>query len=123
MKSVLHDTEVTPDYLHQVFSNDVRLTYDEQKLMDCGIIKNSIVHAYIENSVSKVFLLKRPYADVSITVYMRTFDTIKDVKYRIGIKEGANSKQFSLIHEGKFLDDDKTFYKSMVDQHFKWFPI
>ncbi|KAG5570801.1 hypothetical protein H5410_060567 [Solanum commersonii] len=46
-------------------------------------------------------------------VYSRTFDTIQDVKYRIGIKEGVNSKQFSLIHDGKFLEDDKTlaFYK------------
>lgn len=35
---VLHDTEVTPDDLDQLFSNDVRLTYDEQNLTDCGII-------------------------------------------------------------------------------------
>uniref|UniRef100_A0A3Q7J773 Ubiquitin-like domain-containing protein n=1 Tax=Solanum lycopersicum TaxID=4081 RepID=A0A3Q7J773_SOLLC len=50
-------------------------------------------------------------SNVAITAYSRNFDTIKDVKYRIGIKEGENSKKFSLIHDGDFLEDDKTFYK------------
>uniref|UniRef100_A0A3Q7J5P2 Ubiquitin-like domain-containing protein n=1 Tax=Solanum lycopersicum TaxID=4081 RepID=A0A3Q7J5P2_SOLLC len=60
-------------------------------------------------SVPKVFLVNRPHTNVTITV----FDTIHDVKCRIGVKEGINSKKFSLIRDGKFLEDDKTlaFYK------------
>lgn len=108
VKFVLHDKEGTPDYPQHIFSNDVRLTFDEQKLMDCDIIQNSTLHAYIDNSVLEVLLVKRPYAYVAITVYSRTFDTIKDVKYRIEINDGVNSKHFSLIRDGNFLEDDKT---------------
>ncbi|KAK4727298.1 hypothetical protein R3W88_032215 [Solanum pinnatisectum] len=113
VKSLIHDHEGIPECLQRLFSKDIRLTDDEQKLMDCGIIENSTLHAYIDNSVPKVFLVKRPHANVTIMVYSRTFDTIQDVKCRIGVKEGVNSKQFSLIHDGKFLEDDKTlaFYK------------
>ncbi|XP_015060101.1 polyubiquitin-like [Solanum pennellii] len=115
VKSLIHDHEGIPECLQQLFSKDVRLTDDEQKLMDCGIIENSTLHAYIyiDNSVPKVLLVKRPHTNVTITVYSRTFNTIQDVKCRIGVKEGVNSKKFSLIHDGKFLDDDKTlvFYK------------
>ncbi|KAG5570282.1 hypothetical protein H5410_060048 [Solanum commersonii] len=92
VKSLIHDHGGIPECLQQLFSKDVRLTDDEQKLMDCGIIENSTLHAYIDNSVPKVFLVKSPHANVTITVYSRTFDTIQDVKCRIGVKEGVNSK-------------------------------
>ncbi|KAK4727117.1 hypothetical protein R3W88_032034 [Solanum pinnatisectum] len=97
VKSLLHDKEGISDCLQQLFSNDKKLN----------------PYAYINNSVPKVILVKRPYANVSIMVYSKTFDTIQDVKYRIGIKEGVNSKQFCRIHDGKFLEDNKTlaFYK------------
>ncbi|XP_069148013.1 uncharacterized protein [Solanum lycopersicum] len=114
VKFVFHDKEGTQDYSQQIFSNDVRLTFDEQKLMDSDIIQNSTLQAYIDNSVLKVLLVKSTYAYVAITVYSRTFDTIKDVRYRIEINEGVNSKQFSLIDDGNFLEDDKTFLQNRL---------
>lgn len=112
VKSLLHDKEGILECLQQLFSKGVQLT-DEQKLVDYGIIKNSTLHAHIDNSVPRIFLVKRPYAKGAITVYSRISDTIQDVKYRIGTKEGIKSKEFSLIHDGRFLEDDKTlaFYK------------
>uniref|UniRef100_M1BB58 Ubiquitin-like domain-containing protein n=1 Tax=Solanum tuberosum TaxID=4113 RepID=M1BB58_SOLTU len=59
VKSLLHDEEGIPECLQLLFSKDVRLTNDEQKLMDCGIIENSTFHAYIDNSFPKVFFVKR----------------------------------------------------------------
>ncbi|XP_059290543.1 polyubiquitin-like isoform X1 [Lycium ferocissimum] len=112
VKSLLHDKEGIPERLQQLFSKGIQLM-DEQKLVDYGIIKNSTLHAYVDNSVPRIFLVKRPYAGGAITVYSRICDTIQDVKFRIGAKEGIKSNDFSLIHGGKFLEDDKTlaFYK------------
>ncbi|XP_049358796.1 polyubiquitin 11-like [Solanum verrucosum] len=113
VKSLLHDKEGIPECLEQLFSKGVRLADDGHKLMDCGIIESSTLNAYIYNSAPKVFLVKRPYATVAITVYSRNFDTIQDVKCRVGVKEEVNPNKFSLIHDGKFLEDDRTldFYK------------
>ncbi|XP_015161601.1 polyubiquitin-like [Solanum tuberosum] len=113
VKSLLHDKEGISECLQQLFSKGVRLTNDGHKLMDCGISENSTLNAYIDNSVPKIFLVKRPYANVAITIYSRTFDTIQDVKCRVGVKYRVNPKKFSLIHDGKFLEDDRTlaFYK------------
>ncbi|KAK4360614.1 hypothetical protein RND71_019566 [Anisodus tanguticus] len=112
VKALLHDKEGIPECHQQLFSKGVRLM-DEQKLVDYGILKNSTLHAYVDNSVPRIFLVKRPYAVGAITVYSRIYDTIQDVKYRIGAKEGLKSNDFSLIHGGKFLEDDKilAFYK------------
>ncbi|XP_055825138.1 polyubiquitin 3-like [Solanum dulcamara] len=108
IKSLLHDKEGIPECLQQLVSKGVELA-DEQKLVDYGIIKNSLLDVSIDNSVSRIFLVKRPYAIGEITVCSRISDTIQDVKYRIGAREGVKSTEFSLTHDGKFLDDDKTF--------------
>ncbi|KAH0685170.1 hypothetical protein KY284_015723 [Solanum tuberosum] len=112
IKSLLHDKEGIPECLQHLVSKGVELA-DELKLVDYGITKNSLLHASIDNSVSRIFFVKRPYAIDAITVSSRISDTIQDVKYRIGASEGVESTEFSLIHDGRFLDDDRTlvFYK------------
>ncbi|KAK4363618.1 hypothetical protein RND71_018859 [Anisodus tanguticus] len=112
VKSLLHDKEGIPECLQQLFSKGNQLM-DEQKLVDYGITKNSTVDAYVDNSVPMIFLVRRPYNKTPITVYSRLCDTIQDVKYRVGAKKGIKSNEFSLIHDGKCLEDDKTlgFYK------------
>ncbi|KAK4733089.1 hypothetical protein R3W88_007350 [Solanum pinnatisectum] len=114
IKSLLHDKEGIPECLQQLISKGVELA-DELKLVDYGITKNSLLHASIDNSVSRIFFVKRPYAIDAITVSSRISDTIQDVKYRIGASEGVESTEFSLIHDGRFLDDDKTFAFYKID--------
>ncbi|XP_059290539.1 polyubiquitin-like [Lycium ferocissimum] len=112
VKSLLHDKEGIPECLQQLFLKGNQLM-DEQKLVDYGITKNSTLNAYVDDSVPKIFLVKRPYTRTAITVYSKLSDTIQDVKYRVGAKEGIKSNEFSLIHDGKFLEEDKAlgFYK------------
>ncbi|KAM3394506.1 hypothetical protein P3S68_003508 [Capsicum galapagoense] len=93
VKSLLHEEEGIPECLQQLFSKDVQLA-DEQKLIDCGIIENSILHAHIDNSVPRTLLVKRLYAEGAITIFSRIFDTIQDVKNRIAAKGGVKSNEF-----------------------------
>ncbi|PHT49762.1 hypothetical protein CQW23_09509 [Capsicum baccatum] len=69
VKSLLHEEEGIPECLQQLFSKDVQLT-DEQKLIDCGIIENSILHAHIDNSVPRTLLVKRLYAKGASSIVM-----------------------------------------------------
>ncbi|KAK6803399.1 hypothetical protein RDI58_001183 [Solanum bulbocastanum] len=56
VKSLLHDEEGIIECLQLLFSKDVRLIDDEQKLMDCGIIENSTLDAHINNSFPKPYV-------------------------------------------------------------------
>ncbi|KAK4352648.1 hypothetical protein RND71_028166 [Anisodus tanguticus] len=108
VKELLHDKEGIRVCLQQLFSEDNRLM-DGWKLVDYGICNNSTLHAYVEDLVPDPVILcvKRSYAEGTFTVTSWIYDTIQDVKSRIGAKEGTNTDEFSLIHEGRFLEDDK----------------
>ncbi|PHT49761.1 hypothetical protein CQW23_09508 [Capsicum baccatum] len=107
VKALLHDKEGIPECLQKLVSKGVELR-DEQKLVDYHIIKNSTLDAYVEDSVPKMLLVKRPFPEGTVTVYSRINDTIRDIKSRIGAKEKINMDTFSLFHENNFLEDDKT---------------
>ncbi|KAM3306291.1 hypothetical protein P3S67_013161 [Capsicum chacoense] len=107
VKALLHDKEGIPECLPKLVSKGVELR-DEQKLVDYHIIKNSTLDAYVEDSVPKMLLVKRPFPEGTVTVYSRINDTIRDIKSRIGAKEKINMDTFSLFHENNFLEDDKT---------------
>uniref|UniRef100_A0A1S3Y9Z9 Polyubiquitin-like n=1 Tax=Nicotiana tabacum TaxID=4097 RepID=A0A1S3Y9Z9_TOBAC len=114
VKALLHDKEGVPERLQQLFSEDNRLM-EEQKLVDYGIRKNSTVYAYVEDSVPVMLYVKRPYAKGTIKVNSMIYETIQDVKARIAAKEGINSDEFSLFHDGKFIEDDKTLAFHNID--------
>ncbi|OIT40074.1 polyubiquitin 4 [Nicotiana attenuata] len=114
VKALLRDKEDVPEHLQHLFSEDNRLM-DEQKLVDYGIRKNSTVYAYVEDSVPVMLYVKRAYAKGTITVNSMIYETIQDVKSRIGAKEGINSDEFSLIHDGKFIEDNRTLAFHNID--------
>ncbi|KAM3340653.1 ubiquitin-NEDD8-like protein RUB2 [Capsicum galapagoense] len=114
VKVLLHDKEGIPECIQQLFIKGVRLM-DEQKLVDYPIIKNSTLHAYVEDSVPRILLMKRPYTEGTIMVYSRINDTIRDIKSRIGTKEKINTHRFSLFHENNFLEVDKTLGYYNID--------
>ncbi|XP_049388436.1 uncharacterized protein LOC125852796 [Solanum stenotomum] len=87
------------------------LLYDKEgmpKLVDYGICKNSTLHAVVEDTAPVITLfVRRSYPEDIIIVYSKSYDTIQDVKFWIAAKQGTNIGEFSLIHDGKFLDEDK----------------
>lgn len=115
VKALLHDKEGIPVCHQQLFSEDNRLM-DEQKLVDYDICKNSTLHAYVKDSVPVIKLcVKRSFAQGTITVHSKIYNTIQDVKSGIMAKEGMNSDKFALFHDGKVLEDHKTLAFLNID--------
>lgn len=76
--------------------------------MDCGIQQNSTLKIFVQNSLPLRLNIKIPSDRKVIVVETKSYDCIKNVKSLISAKEGIYSDDFSLIHSGKVLEDDKT---------------
>ncbi|KAM3394505.1 hypothetical protein P3S68_003507 [Capsicum galapagoense] len=74
VKALLHDKEGIPECLQKLVSKGVELR-DEQKLVDYHIIKNSTLDGYVEDSVPKMLLVKRPFPEGGLN-FCRKWDPL-----------------------------------------------
>ncbi|XP_022842594.1 polyubiquitin-like isoform X2 [Olea europaea var. sylvestris] len=107
VKAMLCEKEGISECLQELFFKGYRLK-DAQRLVDCGIDKNSTVQVFVHNSVPINLFIKMPTAKKTITVEVKPSDTIQNIKTQIREKEGVFSDRYTLISAGKPLDDNQT---------------
>lgn len=80
---------------------------NDRRLVDYAIPQGSTLHLVLQNLVVMRIYVKIPSAQKIIAVDLRTYDTIQNIKSIIEVKEGIQPDRYTLIHNGKVLEDDR----------------
>jgi len=106
LKALLSEKAGISDNLQELFFVGNRLMNDG-RLVDYGIQQGSTVHLFVQNVFGMRVYVKTPSDKKIIAVEVRSFDTIQNIKSIIQAKEGIQSDQYSVVHNGKVLEDDR----------------
>lgn len=85
-----------------------KLLNDGERLVDHGIQRNSTLHLLLQNFDVVKLHIKIPSERRTIVVEAKADDTVESIKSLIEVTEGIESSRFSLIYEGKLLEEDWT---------------
>jgi ubiquitin C len=106
LKALLSEKAGISDNLQELFFDGNRLMND-RRLVDYGIQQGSIVHLVLQNAFGMKIHVKTPLDQKIIAIEARSFDTIQNIKSIIQAKEGIHSDQYTLVHNGKVLEDER----------------
>jgi ubiquitin C len=106
LKALLSEKAGISDNLQELFFAGNRLMND-RRLVDYGIQQGSTVHLVLQNAFGMKILVKTPLDQKIIAIEARSFDTIQNIKSIIQAKEGIHSDQYTLVHNGKVLEDER----------------
>ncbi|KAL9264353.1 Polyubiquitin-like protein [Drosera capensis] len=81
---------------------------DHRTLTDYGVRKNSTLDLMMNTTLARKLFIKVPAKKYSTTVIVKASDTIEYLKLIIQTEVGTRSDGFSLMHNGKLLEDNKT---------------
>ncbi|KAM5553213.1 polyubiquitin-like [Rosa sericea] len=80
---------------------------DFQRIVDCGFLECA-VDLVFKNIVGMKLFVKLPSSQDTIEIEGKAEDTIRKVKTMIQAKEKIQPDQFTLVYDGKFLEEDMT---------------
>jgi ubiquitin C len=106
LKALLSEKAGISENLQELFFVGNRLMND-RRLVDYGIQQGSTVHLFVQNVFGLRVNVKTPSDKKIIAIEVRSFDTIQNIKSIIQAKEGIQSDQYSVVHNGKVLEDDR----------------
>ncbi|XP_059428171.1 polyubiquitin-like [Corylus avellana] len=106
IKALLLEKADISENLQELFLAGNRLMND-QRLVDYGIQQDSTVDLVLQNACGTRIYVKSPLDHKNIAIEARSFDTIQNIKSIIQAKEGIQPDQYTLIHNGKVLEDER----------------
>jgi ubiquitin C len=106
LKVLLREKAGISENLQELFFSGNRLMND-RTLGDYGIQQDSTVLLVPQNAFEMRIYVKTPSGQKIIAIEARSFDTIQNIKSIIQAKEGIQSDQYTLIHNGKVLEDER----------------
>ncbi|XP_022760307.1 polyubiquitin-B-like [Durio zibethinus] len=106
-KALLYEKGIISENIQDLFFAGLLLK-DDQRLVDCGIQRNSTLHLVLRNFDGLKLLIKIPSEQRTMVVEARAHDTVLSIKSLIEVTEGIESNRFSLVYEGKLLEEDRT---------------
>ncbi|KAG2727860.1 hypothetical protein I3760_01G179000 [Carya illinoinensis] len=106
LKSMIREKAGISENVQELFFVGNQLKND-RRLVDYGIPQGSTLHLVLQNLVAMRIYVKMPSAQKIIAVDLRTYDTIQNIKSIIQAKEGIQPDRYTLIHNGKVLEDDR----------------
>lgn len=107
LKTMLRGKYGIPESQQELFFNGDRLM-DGQKLFDCGVHRDSILHLVHHDFDGIKIHVKLPSNRSTMVIEARTQDTVRNIKAIIKTKEDIELDQFTLVYAGKLLEDDST---------------
>lgn len=115
VKALLHDKFGFSESL-QDLCLDGDCLRDGQRLMDCGVQRDSTLHLVLRNPDEFKIYVKLPSNPSTMAVEAKARDTVGNIKAIIKDKEGIELDHFTLVYHGKLLEDDSTLV-SLNIQH------
>ena len=106
-KALLYEKGIISENIQGLFFSG-QLLKDGERLVDHGIQRNSTLHLVLRNFDGVKLLVKIPSEQRTIVVEARAHDTVQSIKSLIQVIEGIEMDQFSLVYEGKLLEEGRT---------------
>ncbi|XVF38491.1 hypothetical protein REPUB_Repub20aG0106700 [Reevesia pubescens] len=106
-KALLYEKGIISENIQDLFYAGKPLK-DGERLVDHCIQRNSTLHLVLRNFDGMKLLVKIPSEQRTIVVEARAHDTVESIKSLIQVTEGIELNQFSLVYEGKLLEEDRT---------------
>ncbi|XVF62832.1 hypothetical protein PTKIN_Ptkin09bG0040200 [Pterospermum kingtungense] len=106
-KTSLYERGIISENIQDLFFAG-QLLKDDERLVDHGIQRNSTLHLFLQNFDGVRLLVKIPSEQRTIVVEARAQDTVQSIKSSIQVTEGIDMAQFSLVYEGKLLEEGRT---------------
>ncbi|TYI61543.1 hypothetical protein E1A91_D10G179200v1 [Gossypium mustelinum] len=107
LKALLYEKGIVSETIRDLCFAGKLLT-DDERLVDHGIQRNSTLHLLLQNFDVVKLHIKIPSEQRTIIVEARANDTVESMKSLIKVTEGIQLNRFSLIYEGKLLEEDWT---------------
>ncbi|KAK4855863.1 hypothetical protein QYF36_011780 [Acer negundo] len=105
LKALFCEKEGTSEGVKDLFFAGEQLQ-DDERLVDHAIQTDTSLYVVLQNDVGTKLYVKIPKNQTTITVIAMAHHTLRDIKSMIQAKEGIPSYQFTLLYEGKLLQDD-----------------
>ncbi|XVE65800.1 hypothetical protein DITRI_Ditri08aG0028400 [Diplodiscus trichospermus] len=106
-KALLSEKGIISENIQDLYFSG-QLLKDGERLVDRGIKRNSSLYLFLRNFDEVKLLVKIPSEQRTILVEARADDTVQSIKSLIQVIDGIESDQFSLVYEGKLLEEDRT---------------
>lgn len=107
LKSQVHWRFGIPENLQEIFFNG-DLLRNSHRIDDYGIQRDSVLHLVVDNFVGLKINVKMPSNPETIVVEAKPEETVRRIKMVIHLKELIEMDLYTLVYEGKLLDDDTT---------------
>jgi ubiquitin len=106
LKALLSEKAGISENLQDLFFAGNRLMND-RRLVDYDIQQGSTVDLVLQNVFGIRLYVKKLSDQEIIEIEARSTDTIQNIKLIIQTKEGIHSDQYTLVHNGKVLEDER----------------
>ncbi|XP_038718888.1 polyubiquitin-B-like [Tripterygium wilfordii] len=107
LKKRLREIEGIAENLQEFFFAGNRLS-NGQRLVDGGIHENASIDIIVQNVHLVKIFVKVASNQKTFSLEARAQDRVQHVKSMIHAKEGFQPDQFTLVYDGKLLEDDRT---------------
>ncbi|GMI70394.1 ubiquitin 4 [Hibiscus trionum] len=107
LKALLYEKGIVSSNIQGLFFSG-NLLEDDERLVDHGIQRDSTLHVLLRNVDGVKLLVKIPSQQRTLVVEARAHDTVQSIKSSIGVNEGIELDQFSLIYNGQVLQENRT---------------
>lgn len=107
VKARFRDQEGIPENLQEIFFAGNHLN-NNQTLADCNIQKHSTLNMFVHSMAGMQIFVKIPSAGKSVTLDVKPWDTIQNIKAFILEKERVPPEQQVLVYAGRTLEDNQT---------------
>ncbi|XXG44019.1 hypothetical protein AAC387_Pa01g3922 [Persea americana] len=107
VKARFRDEEGIPENLQEIFFAGKHLN-NNQTLDGCNVQKYSTLHMFVHSTAGMQIFVKIPSTGKSVTLHVKPWDTIQNIKAIIHDKERVAPEQQRLIYAGRTLEDSQT---------------
>lgn len=106
LKAFLCKKEGISESHQQLFFFSGNQLKDDQRLLDYGIQQGSTLHLVSQDLAGMKIYVRLPSDQRTIAVEVKACDIIQNIKSIIQAKEGIPSYRYTLIYDGKLLEDN-----------------